>query len=102
MLAEADATPLLVFDEVDANVGCRSRCRAGQCAWQKTPSPLCDPPSPVASLAHNHYVVTKSQDKDSTAVDIASLGDSRSDRLEELARMLGDRKSASAERMQSC
>ena len=31
-----------------------------------------------------------------TAVNIASLGDSRSDRLEELARMLGDRKSASA------
>ena len=50
----------------------------------------------MASLAHNHYVVTKSQDEDSTAVNIAPLDESREARLEELARMLGDRKSASA------
>ena len=50
----------------------------------------------VASLAHNHYVVTKSQDKESTAVDITPIGDSRNNRVEELARMLGNRKSASA------
>ena len=99
VLAEADATPLLVFDEVDANVGGEVGRALGAelVRLAKKHQVLCVTHLPqVASLAHNHYVVTKSQDKDSTAVDIASLGDSRSDRLEELARMLGDRKSASA------
>ena len=99
VLAEADATPLLVFDEVDANVGGEvGRAVGAELArLAKKHQVLCVTHLPqVASLAHNHYVVTKSQDKDSTAVNIASLGDSRSDRLEELARMLGDRKSASA------
>ena len=99
VLAEADATPLLVFDEVDANVGGEVGRAVGAelVRLAKKHQVLCVTHLPqVASLANNHYVVTKSQDKDSTAVDIASLGDSRSDRLEELARMLGDRKSASA------
>ena len=99
VLAEADATPLLVFDEVDANVGGEvGRAVGAELArLAKKHQVLCVTHLPqVASLAHNHYVVTKSQDKDSTAVNIASLGDSRNDRLEELARMLGDRKSASA------
>ena len=99
VLAEADDTPLLVFDEVDANVGGEvGRAVGAELArLAKKHQVLCVTHLPqVASLAHNHYVVTKSQDKDSTAVNIASLGDSRSDRLEELARMLGDRKSASA------
>jgi DNA repair protein RecN (Recombination protein N) len=99
VLAEADATPLLVFDEVDANVGGEvGRAVGAELArLAKKHQVLCVTHLPqVASLAHNHYVVTKSQDKDSTAVNIASLGVSRNDRLEELARMLGDRKSASA------
>jgi DNA repair protein RecN (Recombination protein N) len=99
VLAEADATPLLVFDEVDANVGGEvGRAVGAELArLAKKHQVLCVTHLPqVASLAHNHYVVTKSQDEDSTAVNIAPLGDSRSDRLEELARMLGDRKSASA------
>ena len=99
VLAEADATPLLVFDEVDANVGGEvGRAVGAELArLAKKHQVFCVTHLPqVASLAHNHYVVTKSQDKDSTAVNIASLGDSRNDRLEELARMLGDRKSASA------
>ena len=99
VLAETDATPLLVFDEVDANVGGEvGRAVGAELArLAKKHQVLCVTHLPqVASLAHNHYVVTKSQDKDSTAVNIASLGDSRNDRLEELARMLGDRKSASA------
>jgi DNA repair protein RecN (Recombination protein N) len=50
----------------------------------------------VASLAHNHFVVTKSQEDASTSVEITPLGESREARLEELARMLGDRNSASA------
>ena len=99
VLAEADATPLLVFDEVDANVGGEvGRAVGAELArLAKKHQVLCVTHLPqVASLAHNHYVVTKSQDEDSTAVSIAPLGDSRSNRLDELARMLGDRKSASA------
>ena len=99
VLAEADATPLLVFDEVDANVGGEvGRAVGAELArLAKKHQVLCVTHLPqVASLAHNHYVVTKSQDEDSTAVNIAPLGDSRSARLEELARMLGDRKSTSA------
>lgn len=99
VLAEADATPLLVFDEVDANVGGEvGRAVGAELArLAKKHQVLCVTHLPqVASLAHNHYVVTKSQGEDSTAVDIAPLGESRQARLEELARMLGDRKSASA------
>jgi DNA repair protein RecN (Recombination protein N) len=99
VLAEADATPLLVFDEVDANVGGEVGRAVGTelARLAKKHQVLCVTHLPqVASLAHNHYVVTKSQDKDSTTVNIVSLGDSHSDRLEELARMLGDRNSASA------
>ncbi|MGZ0654141.1 DNA repair protein RecN [Coraliomargarita sp. W4R72] len=99
VLAEADATPLLVFDEVDANVGGEvGRAVGAELArLAKKHQVLCVTHLPqVASLAHNHYVVTKSQDENSTAVTIAPLGESREARLEELARMLGDRKSASA------
>ena len=99
VLAEADATPLLVFDEVDANVGGEVGRAVGfeLARLAEEHQVLCVTHLPqVASLAHNHYVVTKSQDEDSTAVNIAPLGNSRSARLEELARMLGDRKSASA------
>ncbi len=99
VLAEADATPLLVFDEVDANVGGEVGRTVGSelARLAKKHQVLCVTHLPqVASLAHNHYVVTKFQDEDSTSVNIAPLGDSRSARLEELARMLGDRKSASA------
>jgi len=50
----------------------------------------------VASLAQNHFIVTKSQDDDSTTVEIAPIHGVREDRLAELARMLGNRNSASA------
>ena len=99
VLAEADATPLLVFDEVDANVGGEVGRAVGTelARLAQKHQVLCVTHLPqVASLGHNHYVVTKSQDEDSTAVTIAPLGASRAARLEELARMLGDRKSASA------
>ncbi len=99
VLAEIDATPLLVFDEVDANVGGEVGRAVGEelsrLAGQH--QVLCVTHLPqVAALAHNHFVVTKSQDDDSTTVSIGPIHESSEGRLEELARMLGDRNSASA------
>lgn len=99
VLAESDATPLLVFDEVDANVGGEvGRAVGAELArLAKKHQVLCVTHLPqVASLAHNHFVVEKTQDDAATEVRIAPLDSSREARLEELARMLGDRKSASA------
>jgi DNA repair protein RecN (Recombination protein N) len=99
VLAEADATPLLVFDEVDANVGGEVGRSVGVelARLSGRHQVLCVTHLPqVASLARNHFVVTKSQDENSTTVDIGPIHQSREARLEELARMLGDRNSASA------
>lgn len=99
VLAEADATPLLVFDEVDANVGGEvGRAVGAELArLAGKHQVLCVTHLPqVASLARNHFIVAKSQDEDSTTVEIAPIHQDREDRLSELARMLGDRNSASA------
>lgn len=99
VLAEADATPLLVFDEVDANVGGEvGRAVGAELArLAGKHQVLCVTHLPqVASLAQNHFIVTKSQDENSTTVEIASIHGEPENRLAELARMLGDRNSASA------
>lgn len=99
VLAEADATPLLVFDEVDANVGGEvGRAVGAELArLSGRHQVLCVTHLPqVAALAQNHFVVTKSQAEDSTTVGIEPIHGDRETRLGELARMLGDRKSASA------
>jgi DNA repair protein RecN (Recombination protein N) len=99
VLAEADATPLLVFDEVDANVGGEVGRAVGteMARLAGEHQVLCVTHLPqVASLAQNHFIVTKSQDEDSTVVEIAPIHADRKSRLAELARMLGDRNSASA------
>lgn len=99
VLAEADATPLLVFDEVDANVGGEvGRAVGAELArLAGKHQVLCVTHLPqVASLAKNHYIVTKSQDENSTTVEIGPIHEDREQRLSELARMLGDRNSASA------
>jgi DNA repair protein RecN (Recombination protein N) len=99
VLAEADATPLLVFDEVDANVGGEVGRAVGSelARLSGKHQVLCVTHLPqVASLAQSHFVVTKAQDEESTAVEIAPIHEDREARLGELARMLGDRDSASA------
>jgi DNA repair protein RecN (Recombination protein N) len=99
VLAEADATPLLVFDEVDANVGGEVGRSVGSelARLSGRHQVLCVTHLPqVASLAQNHFVVTKSQDDHSTTVSIGPIHENRESRLSELARMLGDRHSSSA------
>ncbi|MFP4674430.1 MAG: DNA repair protein RecN [Opitutales bacterium] len=98
-LAEVDATPLLVFDEVDANVGGEVGRTVGAelARLSGRHQVLCVTHLPqVAAWASNHLVVTKDQKASTTMVSIISLGSSREKRLEELARMLGDRKSDAA------
>ena len=99
VLAEADKTPLLVFDEVGANVGGEiGRSVGKEMAKLSTGHQvLCVTHLPqVASLAQNHFVVTKLQENESTVVQIKPIHASDEERLGELARMLGDRSSESA------
>lgn len=99
VLAEADATPLLVFDEVDANVGGEvGRAVGAELArLGKEHQVFCVTHLPqVAALAQQHFLVTKTQDADSTEVEIGPIHGSDGGRIDELARMLGDRNSDSA------
>lgn len=101
ILAQADATPLLVFDEVDANVGGEIGRSVGRelVKLSARHQVLCVTHLPqVASLARNHFVVTKLQSSESTSVLIEPIHEDRDDRLNELARMLGDRSSESAKK----
>lgn len=99
VLAEADATPLLVFDEVDANVGGEVGRAVGAelVRLAGRHQVLCVTHLPqVAALGQNHFLVTKLQDTASTRVGIEPIHPERELRLAELARMLGDRSSSSA------
>jgi DNA repair protein RecN (Recombination protein N) len=100
VLAESDATPLLVFDEVDANVGGEVGRSVGAelARLSGRHQVLCVTHLPqVASLASNHFLVEKSQDETDTFVSIRAIHGEAESRLGELARMLGDRESASAQ-----
>ena len=99
VLAEIDDVPLLVFDEVDANVG----GEIGRIVGEKMADiaerhqVLCVTHLPqVAAQAANHLVVTKDQSGDRATVSIEPIHEDRKVRVDELARMLGDRNAKSA------
>ncbi len=99
VLAEIDDVPLLVFDEVDANVG----GEIGRIVGQKMADiaerhqVLCVTHLPqVAAQGANHFVVTKDQSGDRASVAIEAIHGNRKVRVGELARMLGDRNAKSA------
>lgn len=89
-LAKQDAVPLLVFDEVDANVGGNIAEAVGKKMSEigTTHQVIAITHFPqVASLARSHYVVTKEVEKNRTRSQIHAVeGESR---LKELTRMLG-------------
>lgn len=99
-LAEVDATPVLVFDEVDANVGGEIAVHVARklAAIAGTHQVFCITHlAQVAALGDHHFCVEKTQDKISTTIDIFSLGNgATAAREDELARMLGDRNSKAA------
>jgi DNA repair protein RecN (Recombination protein N) len=99
VLADLDDVPLLVFDEVDANVGGEIGRVVGEkmAGIAKNHQVLCVTHLPqVAAQAVSHLVVTKDQSKDRAVVGIAPIQADRKARVSELARMLGDRTAKSA------
>ncbi|HEU5072123.1 MAG TPA: DNA repair protein RecN [Verrucomicrobiae bacterium] len=90
VLAAEDEVPVLIFDEVDANVGGETAHAVGkkmrQIAAQR--QVLCITHLPqVAAAAEVHFVVTKHVNDGRTTSEIARLD--RKSRVAELARMLG-------------
>ena len=99
ILADVDKTPVLVFDEVDANVGGEVGRTVGSEMARIADSHqvFCVTHLPqVASLGAQHFVVEKLQDDSETQVSITPIHDEQEQRLNEIARMLGDRNSQSA------
>jgi DNA repair protein RecN (Recombination protein N) len=99
VLADLDEVALLVFDEVDANVGGEIGRVVGEkmAGIAKNHQVLCVTHLPqVAAQATCHLVVTKDQSKDRAVVTIEPIQASRKARVAELARMLGDSKAKSA------
>ncbi len=99
VLAAGDETPVLVFDEVDANVGGEVGVVVGRELRRLAArhQVLCVTHLPqVAAQGQFHLLVNKDQDDTSTRVEFKVLKPDGKDRLSELARMLGDRDSQSA------
>ncbi|MGC4073184.1 MAG: DNA repair protein RecN [Nibricoccus sp.] len=99
VLADLDDVPVLVFDEVDANVGGEIGKVVGEKMAEiaRGHQVLCVTHLPqVAAQADSHFVVTKDQSKDRAVVSISPIHESRKSRVSELARMLGDRTAKSA------
>jgi DNA repair protein RecN (Recombination protein N) len=89
-LAKQDAVPLLVFDEIDANVGGNIAEAVGHkmASLGTTHQVIAITHFPqVASLAASHFVVTKEIEGDRTKSHIREVANK--ERIEELARMLG-------------
>lgn len=94
ILADLDKVPLLVFDEVDANVGGEIGRIVGErmAGIAKTHQVLCVTHLPqVAAQAANHFLVEKDQSGERAAVTIRAIQETKKERVSELARMLGDR-----------
>ncbi|HUG13100.1 MAG TPA: DNA repair protein RecN [Opitutaceae bacterium] len=99
ILAAVDKIPVLVFDEVDSNVGGEiGRVVGERLAEIATKHQvLCVTHLPqVAAHASTHLVVEKDQSGKRAEVSIRAIEGSRKIRVEELARMLGDRAAKSA------
>jgi DNA repair protein RecN (Recombination protein N) len=99
VLADLDEVALLVFDEVDANVGGEIGGVVGEkmAAIADRHQVLCVTHLPqVAAQATCHLVVTKDQSKDRAVVTIQPIQASPKARVTELARMLGDSRGKSA------
>jgi DNA repair protein RecN (Recombination protein N) len=92
VLAAHDRIPVLVFDEIDANVGGEMGNAIGEKLKTVAASRqvLCITHLPhVAARGGSHYVVAKTVSHARTSASVAAIGGK--DRVEEIARMLGGR-----------
>jgi DNA repair protein RecN (Recombination protein N) len=90
VLAEADDTPVLVFDEVDTGIGGRSADPVGRSLWAlaRRHQVLCVTHLPqIAAHADAHYRIAKRERDGRTVTEIEQLD--REGRIVELAQMLG-------------
>ena len=96
VLADADQIPLLVFDEIDANVGGETAHAVGrklaEAARRHQVVAITHLP-PVAACGAHQFVVRKSVADGRTHTEVLPL--SPDERVEEIARMLGGRESTS-------
>ena len=95
VLAAEDEIPVLIFDEVDANIGGETANVVGEKMKQIATKRqvLCITHLPqVAAPADAHYVVTKQVKNGRTISEIELLG--KNERVTELARMLGGQSEA--------
>ena len=90
VLAQADAIPTLIFDEIDQGIGGRVGTVVGEKLWQlgRRHQVLCVTHLPqLAAFGDQHFRVTKQIDDGRTQTHVEDLeGDSR---VNELAQMLG-------------
>ncbi|MFM8658249.1 MAG: DNA repair protein RecN, partial [Chthoniobacterales bacterium] len=97
VLAAQDRVPLLVFDEIDANVGGEVAVKVGHKMRKlgESHQVLCITHLPqVAAAAARQFAVMKNYDGKRTSTSVDLLG--KADRERELARMLGGTDSGSA------
>ena len=90
VLADADATPTLVFDEIDAGIGGRSADPVGRTLWAlgQRHQVLCVTHLPqIAAYADAHFTIRKVQRDGRTLTEVRRLDDAG--RAEELAAMVG-------------
>ncbi|MCZ6671611.1 MAG: DNA repair protein RecN [Verrucomicrobia bacterium] len=100
LLAKLDDTPVLVFDEVDANIGGEIGNVVGErlADLSGNHQVFCVTHLPqVAAKGKQHFLVDKIQTDDDTKVTILPIHDDETARLGELARMLGSRRSKVAQ-----
>ncbi|MBE6379307.1 MAG: DNA repair protein RecN [Lentisphaerae bacterium] len=90
VLADADAVPVLIFDEIDVNIGGATGSRVGEelLALSRHRQLLCISHLPqVAAQAEYHYAVSKHIENEEVFGAITLLDEAG--RVEEIARMLG-------------
>ena len=97
VLAAADATPTLVFDEIDAGIGGRSADPVARTLWRlgRRHQVLCVTHLPqIAAHADAHFGIRKVERAGRTVTEVRRLTDD--ERVEELAAMIGGPASGAA------
>ena len=97
VLADADTIPVLIFDEIDVNIGGETANQVGKELLNLASNRqiLCiSHLAQVAACGQQHYAVVKTVNSGRTTSTIKRLG--KDDRVAEIARMLGASKAAQA------